>query len=807
MHMSWLLELFQYSDNEAFLIDGVFNLGLVALSVLTAIYASCIAFHAAVQSRLTPNQNRKQLTLLAGSLALGGGVWAMHFIGMMAFDLSMQVSYDLVLTLISMTPIVIASRVALGLMAKHQVTTAQLLIGGTLVGAGIGAMHYVGMAAMQMEAMLRYDLTVFAISVLVAVTLSVISLWFRFGLNHLSNRVYTNMQLNVISGTIMGVAISGMHYTGMASARFQMHDPATFMPEAGHISVALAMGVAIITIGFSSLVLTLNLLFKYRDALTLANVSAERLGAIMNTTPDAIVTFDGDGTIVDSNNATRFALGWESNELKGQSIQTIIPDLSVGAGGLTANFMNKPWLTGISGEELELTARRKNGKVFNVRLTAGQVNIPDESLFVAFVSDISERIQLEQDLRQAKDTAEQAAQSRQAFLANMSHEIRTPMNAIIGYSDLLLDEEVTPEIEEKYLGIISSSGRSLLSLLNDILDHAKLEKGKMELELTDFSLRDEVEETVSTLWVQAQQRGLDLECTIAPDTVERYIGSPMRIRQVLTNLIGNAIKFTDTGFVHVNVKSENGDMVFSVSDTGIGIPEDRLQIIFDPFRQADAATSRKFGGTGLGTAICKQLVELMGGSIAVSSEVGVGSTFTFRLPLKKCTNMTIKDLTIPRQKANDLQKLRILVADDVPLNVELLTIVLEKDGHDIVSVNDGQKALNRAINEDFDVILMDVQMPKMDGFTATRKIRDFQRKNQQKPTPILALTAGVMDEDKQAARNAGMDDFVTKPVDLETLKQAIGKAQERYTNWTPDKEQEPGNSQPMPSAADELALA
>jgi PAS domain S-box-containing protein len=784
--MSWLIELFQYSDNKTFLIDGAFNLGLVALSVLTAIYASCIAFQAAAQSRSTPNENRKQLTLLAGSLALGGGVWSMHFIGMMAFDLSMQVNYDPMLTLLSMIPIIAASRLALGLMAKNEVSTGPLLIGGTLVGAGIGAMHYIGMAAMQMEAMLRYDLMVFAVSVLVAVALSVISLWFRFGLNQFSSRVYSTMQLNIISGTIMGVAISGMHYTGMASARFQMQNPAGFVPEDGHISIGLAMGVAIITIGFSSLVLTLNLLFKYRDALSLASENAVRLGAIMNTTPDAIVTFNGEGTIVDCNNATRAALGWETSELKGQSIQIIIPDLSVGPAGLTANFMNKPWLTGISAEEFELTARRKNGKILSVRLTAGQVNIPGESLFVAFISDISERNQLEQDLRQARDKAEQAANSRQAFLANMSHEIRTPMNAIIGYSDLLLGDGVSPELAEKYLRIIANSGRSLLSLLNDILDHAKLEKGKMELELTDFSLREEINDTVSTLWVQAQQRGLELECTISPDTVERYIGSPMRIRQVLTNLIGNAVKFTDTGFVHVNVKPEGDDMVFSVSDTGIGIPEDRLQIIFDPFSQADAATSRKFGGTGLGTAISKQLVELMGGSIAVSSEVGVGSTFTFRLPLKKCTSRTIRELAKPQKKSSDLKKMRILVADDVPLNVELLTIVLEKDGHNIVSVSDGQKALNHAIKEKFDVILMDVQMPKMDGFTATRKIRDFEHKNNQKPTPVLALTAGVMDEDKEAARKAGMDDFVTKPVDLETLKQAIVKAQNRYANWDPE---------------------
>ena len=638
---------------------------------------------------------------------------------------------------------------------------------------------------MKMLPMLRYDFVVFGVSVLVAVVLAIASLWVRFGLHQLSRRQYSPLQLNLISGTIMGVAISGMHYTGMAAARFQLQDPMGFAPEAGHIPLLLALSVAVITVAFSSLVLALNLLFKYRDASRLAKENSERLSAIMNTTPDAIVTFNGEGIILDSNNAVQSVFGWEQEEIVGYSIQTILPDLTVGSEGLTANFMNKPWLTNISSEELQLSAVKKNGKKIEVRLAAGKVSVPDESLYVAFITNISERIQLEQDLRKAKENAERAASSRQAFLANMSHEIRTPMNAIIGYSDLLVNDAITPIDERKYLGIISNSAQSLLDLLNDILDHAKLEKGKVELEFSSFSLHEEVDKTVATLWVQANKKELELEHSIDADIAERYLGAPGRIRQVLTNLIGNAIKFTETGFVHVNVKAEQDDVVFSISDSGIGIANDRIQFIFDPYSQADASTSRRFGGTGLGTAISKHLVELMGGSIAVSSELGVGSTFTFRLPLTECASDIQKKLEVesPRKETTALKKLHILVADDVPLNIELLTIVLERDGHDVTTVNNGQLALNRAMKDRFDVILMDLQMPKMDGCTAARKIRDFEAKNNLRPTPIIALTAGVMDEERQAASDAGMDDFVTKPVHLDTLKLAIAKAKNRYSNW------------------------
>jgi len=233
--------------------------------------------------------------------------------------------------------------------------------------------------------------------------------------------------------------------------------------------------------------------------------------------------------------------------------------------------------------------------------------------------------------------------------------------------------------------------------------------------------------------------------------------------------------------------------VFSVSDSGIGIPEDSVAAIFDPYSQADASVSRKFGGTGLGTAISRQLVELMGGSIAVSSEVGVGSTFTFRLPLNECAETRAANRPAQECEKRETQSdhnqnsLRILVADDVPLNVELLTIVLERAGHEVVSVNNGQLALNCAMKDKLDVILMDLQMPKMDGCTAARKIREYEQKQNAKPTPIIALTAGVMEEERLAASEAGMDDFVTKPVDLKTLELAINKAQKRYDQWEPRK--------------------
>ena len=390
--------------------------------------------------------------------------------------------------------------------------------------------------------------------------------------------------------------------------------------------------------------------------------------------------------------------------------------------------------------------------------------------FIKFATDLSERRAMEMDLRLAKEKAEQAASAKSTFLANMSHEIRTPMNAIIGFTEVLLESALT-DAQRSHLTTVSRSARSLLNLLNDILDTAKLDHGAVELEHHDFSLRDICHELLATLRLTAERRGLALQLDY-PDSVGTYFqGDALRIQQILLNLLGNAIKFTEQGGVSLSVKPSNRGVEISVTDTGIGIAEDRLAKVFDPFAQADPSMTRRFGGTGLGTTIARQFVELMGGQIGVESTLGIGSRFWVQLPLPEGK----PPVAAAREVTFDLPPLNLLIADDVPQNLELLQLRLGQLGHQIRTAANGKEALALATQQPFDVILMDVQMPELDGITATREIRRTEAQQGRPAVPIIALTASVLEEDRAATQAAGMNGFAVKPVEIGKLLAEIAR--------------------------------
>lgn len=477
-------------------------------------------------------------------------------------------------------------------------------------------------------------------------------------------------------------------------------------------------------------------------------------------------------------------------------------DIIAGLGAGADNFITKPYSNDFLFSRIEYclinAEMRKNTKadmgievVFGgkrYQVNSDRIQILD-LLLSTYESTVEKNRELEKtvlelrktqrELIKAKEYAEQTSKYKSEFLANISHEIRTPLNIIVGIADSMIESDNLTEEQKNNLTVLKNASNTLLNMLNDILDLSKIEAGKIELRLEPFDIAKLISEVTALFKDLAKSKGIELRFSMDTELPKILVGDPSKIKQVLINLISNAVKFTEQGSITIDVKRDKGQInsddktltvQFTVSDTGIGIPPDKLDHIFDAFVQADGSTTRRHGGTGLGLSISRGLVEIMGGILSVKSELGKGSSFNFSLPLKTEDAMTgVKD----KQDGGSFRPLHILVVDDNELNQMVAARLLTKKGHNVSSAYTGQEAIDKIKVGKFDVVFMDVSMPEMDGFETTRRLREWESSTGAKPTPIIAMTAHATKEDRDRCLDSGMDDYITKPIDLKVVEQVL----------------------------------
>ncbi|MDQ2758369.1 MAG: ATP-binding protein, partial [Actinomycetota bacterium] len=511
--------------------------------------------------------------------------------------------------------------------------------------------------------------------------------------------------------------------------------------------------------------------------LDLARSTLQRHSVAVQTTDNLVVVTGADGRTEWVNDAFVRHTGWEADDVVG----TVPGHLLQGpeTDPRTVGFMRER-VAAQEGFTCEVLNYTRAGNPYWVQVEVRPIHDDAGRIegFVAVQSDITTRREAADALRRAKEAAEENARAKASFLASMSHEIRTPLNAVLGLTELLLDTPLAPE-QRQYASTANHSGRLLLALLNDILDFSALDSGKVEIAPTPLDVTTVLEDVEQMLRPSATHQGLTLSRTVAPEVPSLVCTDGNRLRQVLINLVGNALRFTPSGEVCIEVSFREdreaqrfGFLTLAVRDTGVGIPADRLERIFEPFSQGDASTSRTHGGTGLGLSICTHVAARMDGELTVTSEPGVGSTFTFTVPVGECVGSAIEPDESPTAPAGPDGELRVLLAEDDPVNRLVALHMLRRLGIDPDVAVDGREAFELTVARGYDVVLMDVHMPGTDGLEATRLIREHLGT----PPRIVALTANALEGDRERLIAAGMDAYVSKPFTLADLASVLGRS-------------------------------
>lgn len=513
--------------------------------------------------------------------------------------------------------------------------------------------------------------------------------------------------------------------------------------------------------------------------------SETRISAAIQTSLDGVVMVDEDGRVIEWSRQSEMIFGWSAEEAIGQKmVDLIIPEEYKNAHNRGMERYIETEESRILNQRVEVKALHRDGHTFPAELTIAAHKISGHYNFIGFIRDISERKANEELLRLAKEQAESANQAKSEFLASMSHEIRTPMNVVVGISNILTRDTIAPEKRREMLNTLKLSSQALLNLIDDVLDLAKIESQKIEMEYVSFRLDELITEIVDINQVKAKEKDITLEAEVSALENISFSGDPQRIRQIMMNLVSNAIKFTHRGRVMIYADSITGqnedytDIWLRIRDTGIGIAPDKLEKIFDKFTQADSSSTRQYGGSGLGLTISRELTELMGGSLTAKSEENKGSEFTLHLTLAKgdVNARPVKDK--PRlRKIRPGVSLHVLIVESYEANIIVTAHLLNEIGHSFEVVKTGKDAIEKikTENDQYDAVLMDLQLPDIDGIAAVKRIRQIEKKGNLDPIPVIGMTANASRQDKDRCLEAGMNDYLPKPFTLEQLKSVIDR--------------------------------